>query len=281
MINKDRLKNICADIGVDLDAQALERFELFASLLVEKNKVLNLTAITDPEGIAVKHFADSLTALRMIGLNAGDRVIDVGTGGGFPGIPLLIARPEIELTMLDSTGKKLAFVSQSVEELGLSANVVHARAEEAGRGELRESFDFAVSRAVAAMNVLCEYCLPFVKVGGTFCAMKGAKGSEELGCAEKAIAVLGGETEKTESFILPDGGERVLINVKKYRILRQNIRALRHRFQKSRSYKEETLPNGSFLPDRKQWTTAILGDMLLSQRNGGSSILGKDKCHGR
>ena len=133
MINKDRLKNICADIGVDLDAQALERFELFASLLVEKNKVLNLTAITDPEGIAVKHFADSLTALRMIELNEGDRVIDVGTGGGFPGIPLLIARPEIELTMLDSTGKKLAFVSQSVEELGLSANVVHARAEEAGR----------------------------------------------------------------------------------------------------------------------------------------------------
>ena len=206
MINKDRLKNICADIGVELDAQALERFELFASMLVEKNKVLNLTAITDPEGIAVKHFADSLTALRMIELNAGDRVIDVGTGGGFPGIPLLIARPEIELTMLDSTGKKLAFVS---------ANIVHARAEEAGQGELRESFDFAVSRAVAAMNILCEYCLPFVKVGGTFCAMKGAKGAEELDCAGKAIATLGGETQKTETLILPDGGERVLINVKK------------------------------------------------------------------
>ena len=121
MINKDRLKNICADIGVELDAQALERFEIFASMLVEKNKVLNLTAITDPEGIAVKHFADSLTALRMIDLQPGTKVIDVGTGGGFPGIPLLIARPEIKLTMLDSTGKKLAFVSQSVEELGLSA----------------------------------------------------------------------------------------------------------------------------------------------------------------
>lgn len=215
MINKDRLKNICADIGVELDAQALERFELFASMLVEKNKVLNLTAITDPEGIAVKHFADSLTALRMIDLQPGTKVIDVGTGGGFPGIPLLIARPEIKLTMLDSTGKKLAFVSQSVEELGLSANIVHARAEEAGQGELRESFDFAVSRAVAAMNILCEYCLPFVKVGGTFCAMKGAKGAEELDCAGKAIATLGGETQKTETLILPDGGERILINVKR------------------------------------------------------------------
>lgn len=176
--------------------------------------------------------------------------------------------------------QKLAFVSQSVEELGLSANIVHARAEEAGQGELRESFDFAVSRAVAAMNILCEYCLPFVKVGGTFCAMKGAKGAEELDCAGKAIATLGGETQKTETLILPDGGERVLINVKRYRTLRQNIRALRHRFQKSRSYNGEKLPNGSFLPDRKQWTTAFSGDMLLSQRNGGSSIIGKDKCHG-
>lgn len=209
MINKDRLKNICADIGVDLDAQALERFELFASMLVEKNKVLNLTAITDPEGIAVKHFADSLTALRMIDLQPGTKVIDVGTGGGFPGIPLLIARPEIKLTMLDSTGKKLTFVSQSVEELGLSANIVHARAEEAGQGELRESFDFAVSRAVAAMNVLCEYCLPFVKVGGTFCAMKGAKGAEELDCAGKAIATLGGKTVLLKlicGFMKPDSG---------------------------------------------------------------------------
>ena len=215
MINKDRLKNICADIGVDLDAQALERFELFASLLVEKNKVLNLTAITDPEGIAVKHFADSLTALRMIELNAGDRVIDVGTGGGFPGIPLLIARPEIEITMLDSTGKKLAFVSQSVEELGLSANVVHARAEEAGRGELRESFDFAVSRAVAAMNVLCEYCLPLVRVGGVFIAMKGPDADAELGGSAAALKKLGGAYGDTRAFTLPDGSERRLVVCKK------------------------------------------------------------------
>ena len=215
MIDKNRLSELCREIGVAIDAEALERFELFASLLVEKNKVLNLTAITDPEGIAVKHFADSLTALKMIDLTSGARVIDVGTGGGFPGIPLLIARPEIKLTMLDSTQKKLAFVSESVEKLGLQANIVHARAEEAGQGDMRESYDFAVSRAVAAMNVLCEYCLPFVRVGGTFCAMKGSKGSEELINAEKALSVLSGETEKKETLLLPDGGERTLINIKK------------------------------------------------------------------
>ena len=215
MIDKNLLKKICSGFEVELDAQALERFELFGELLVEKNKVLNLTAITDPEGIVIKHFADSLTALRMIDPKAGDRVIDVGTGGGFPGIPLLIARPEIELTMLDSTQKKLAFVTESVDALGLRANIVHARAEEAGRGTMRETYDFAVSRAVAAMNVLCEYCLPFVRVGGTFCAMKGSKGTEELGNAEKAISILGGETEKKETLLLPDGGERTLINIKK------------------------------------------------------------------
>ena len=211
MINKDRLKNICADIDVELDAQALERFELFASMLVEKNKVLNLTAITDPEGIAVKHFADSLTALRMIDLQPGTKVIDVGTGGGFPGIPLLIARPEIKLTMLDSTGKKLAFVSQSVEELGLSANIVHARAEEAGQGELRESFDFAVSRAVAAMNILCEYCLPLVKVGGRMIAMKGPDGEAELAAARGAIARLGGKAAEVRHFTLLDGSARTMV----------------------------------------------------------------------
>lgn len=215
MIDKNRLSELCREIGVAIDAEALERFELFASLLVEKNKVLNLTAITDPEGIAVKHFADSLTALKMIDLTSGARVIDVGTGGGFPGIPLLIARPEIKLTMLDSTQKKLAFVSESVEKLGLQANIVHARAEEAGQGDMRDSYDFAVSRAVAAMNVLCEYCLPFVKVGGTFCAMKGAKGKEELDDARKAIGILSGEVQRTETLLLADGGERTLVNIKK------------------------------------------------------------------
>lgn len=215
MIDKNRLSELCRELDIEIDTVALERFELFANLLVEKNKVLNLTAITDPEGIAVKHFADSLTALKMIDLTPDAKVIDVGTGGGFPGIPLLIARPEIKLTMLDSTQKKLAFVSESVDRLGLHANIVHARAEEAGQGEMRESFDFAVSRAVAAMNVLCEYCLPFVKVGGVFCAMKGAKGMEELADARKAIGILSGEVQKSNTLLLPDGGERTLVNIKK------------------------------------------------------------------
>ena len=215
MINKSELKRICAEFGVNLDDTALDRFDRFAELLVEKNKVMNLTAITDPDEIIVKHFADSLTALSMIHIPEGAKIIDVGTGGGFPGIPLLIARPDIELTMLDSTKKKLAFVQDSVNELGLNATVLHKRAEEAGQSDLRESFDFCVSRAVAALNVLSEYCIPFVKVNGTFLAMKGSKGNDELDGAKKAIPTLGGKVINKKSMILPDGGERILIEIKK------------------------------------------------------------------
>ena len=215
MINKQELKRICSEINVELDDIALDRFDKFAELLVEKNKVLNLTAITEPDEIIVKHFADSLTALSVIDVPRGAKIIDVGTGGGFPGIPLLIARPDIELTMLDSTKKKLAFVQEAVNELGLNAVVLHKRAEEAGQSELRESFDFCVSRAVAALNVLSEYCIPFVKVNGTFLAMKGSKGNEELDAAKKAIPALGGKVINKKSIILPDGGERILIDIKK------------------------------------------------------------------
>lgn len=215
MINKQELKRICSEINVELDDIALDRFDKFAELLVEKNKVLNLTAITEPDEIIVKHFADSLTALSVIDVPRGAKIIDVGTGGGFPGIPLLIARPDIELTMLDSTKKKLAFVQEAVNELGLNAVVLHKRAEEAGQSELRESFDFCVSRAVAALNVLSEYCIPFVKVNGTFLAMKGSKGNEELEAAKKAIPALGGKVINKKSIILPDGGERILIDIKK------------------------------------------------------------------
>lgn len=209
------LKSRCADIGVELDSPALEKFDLFAGMLIETNKKFNLTAIKEPDDIINKHFADSLTLLKFVDLPKGAKVLDVGTGAGFPGVPLLIARPDIELTMLDSTGKKLNFVRESVEALGLNADCVHARAEDYARTEARESFDVVTSRAVAAMNVLCEYCLPFVRQGGIFAPLKGARAQEETDPAKNAIKTLGGKLISVNSLTLADGGERNIIIIKK------------------------------------------------------------------
>lgn len=210
-VNKEFLKKEALLAGVELNEEMLERFDCFASLLIETNKQFNLTAITEPDDIVVKHFADSISLLGAVNVPKGAKLIDVGTGGGFPGIPLLIARPDLDITMMDSTGKKLNFVSGAVTQLGLKASIVHARAEEAGRGELRESFDFAVSRAVAALNVLAEYCLPFVKVGGMFIPMKGAKAAEEMGLARTAVKTLGGKYINEVNPRLSDGAERSII----------------------------------------------------------------------
>ncbi len=203
-------------LGISLSDDALAKFDLLAHLMIEQNKTMNLTAITDPDGIAVKHFADSISALTAADFELGARVLDVGTGAGFPGLPLLIVRPDLKLTMLDSTAKKLKYVSSAAESLGLSPEILHARAEEAGRKpEYREGFDVVCSRAVAALNVLCEYCLPFVKVGGCFIAMKSAKAGEEIEQAQAAIKLLGGKITDEKSFKLSDGGERNLIVIKK------------------------------------------------------------------
>ena len=203
-------------LGISLSDDALAKFDLLAHLMIEQNKTMNLTAITDPDGIAVKHFADSISALTAADFESGARVLDVGTGAGFPGLPLLIVRPDLKLTMLDSTAKKLKYVSSAAESLGLSPEILHARAEEAGRKpEYREGFDVVCSRAVAALNVLCEYCLPFVKVGGCFIAMKSAKAGEEIEQAQAAIKLLGGKITDEKSFKLSDGGERNLIVIKK------------------------------------------------------------------
>lgn len=203
-------------LGISLSDDALAKFDLLAHLMIEQNKTMNLTAITDPDGIAVKHFADSVSALTAANFESGARVLDVGTGAGFPGLPLLIVRPDLKLTMLDSTAKKLKYVSSAAESLGLSPEILHARAEEAGRKpEYREGFDIVCSRAVAALNVLCEYCLPFVKVGGCFIAMKSAKAGEEIEQAQAAIKLLGGKITDEKSFKLSDGGERNLIVIKK------------------------------------------------------------------
>ncbi len=216
MYNPSLLKEDAAKLGIEISDDKLELFSKLAYLLVEQNKTMNLTAITDPDGIAVKHFADSISALSAYEFPQGAKVLDVGTGAGFPSIPLLIARPDLNMTMIDSTAKKLKYVASTVEELGLVAEVLHTRAEEAGQNkEYRESFDIVCSRAVAALNVLCEYCLPFVKVGGVFLAMKGAKAQEEIADAKNAIKTLGGQIVDEKSFTLSDGGERTIVVIKK------------------------------------------------------------------
>lgn len=216
MVNTNLLISDAEKLGLSIENDKIKQFKKLAELLVEQNKTMNLTAITDPDGIAVKHFADSISVLNAAKFDEKAKVLDVGTGAGFPGIPLLIMRPDLDLTMLDSTAKKLKYVANTVEELGLTANVLHTRAEEAGQSkEYRETFDIVCSRAVAALNVLCEYCLPFVKVGGVFVAMKAAKAQEEIEGAKAAIKLLGGQIVDEKSFTLSDGGERNLIIIKK------------------------------------------------------------------
>ena len=213
---REKLKNMANDFGVVLDETALDRFRVYAQKLVEWNEKINLTAITDPEGITVKHFADSLAVFRYADIPQNARGIDVGTGAGFPGVAMLIARPDLKLTLLDSTKKKLSVIDDILSALGLHAETLHARAEEAARKtEYREQFDFATARAVANLRELSEYCLPFVKTGGSFLSMKSAKTDEEIDAAKKAIAVLGGKIEAVNAFELSDAGERTVILIKK------------------------------------------------------------------
>ena len=216
MYNTSLLISDAEKLGISFTDEQLSLFGKLSELLVEQNKTMNLTAITDPDGIAVKHFADSISALSAYEFAEGAKVLDVGTGAGFPSIPLLIARPDLKMTMIDSTAKKLRYVASTVETLGLSAEVLHTRAEEAGQNkEYRETFDIVCSRAVAALNVLCEYCLPFVKVGGVFLAMKAAKVQEEIADAKNSIKTLGGKIVAEKSFTLSDGGERTIVVIKK------------------------------------------------------------------
>lgn len=202
--------------NINLNEKQLEQFEQYAALLTQWNQKINLTAIVEPQEIAVKHFIDSLSVIAAQEIPQNATIIDVGTGAGFPGIPLLIARPDIRLTLLDSLNKRLVFLNEVLGELGLEADIEHARAEEAGQNPLyREQFDFAVSRAVAPMNILCEYCLPLVKVGGSFIAMKGPQATEETKAAKNAIAVLGGEQAFLKQFVLPDESTRYLVLIEK------------------------------------------------------------------
>ena len=218
MIDKVLLKNEVERLDIMLDDKTLERFDTFAEMLVDWNTRINLTAITDPFEIVYKHFADSMLALAAVNVPQGASFIDVGTGGGFPGLPLLIARPDLHGAMLDSTLKKLMFVDHVLNRLELNNNgrTLHMRAEEAGiKVQLRNRFDFCFSRAVANLRELSEYCLPLTKVGGTFVALKSAKAQEEIDGAKEAIRILGGEIVEVKQFFLSDMGERNLVVIKK------------------------------------------------------------------
>ena len=206
MIDQTLLQSEAAAFGVRLDETALERFDRYSSELVRVNEYLNLTAITEPTDVLYKHWLDSLCVLRFLEPKTGAKCVDVGTGAGFPGVALLIARPDLRMTLLDSTRKKLTFIAETLKMIGLPAETLHMRAEEAGQtAAYRERYDLVTARAVANLRELCEYCLPFLKVGGTFAAMKSVRSEEEIAEAQTAI----------QTFTLPNAGERTLILIKK------------------------------------------------------------------
>lgn len=213
---RELLVRSAAEYGLELDSDAAQRFQTYLELLVEWNEKMNLTAITEPKEVALKHFLDSILLLKYLEIPQGAKLIDVGTGAGFPGLPLKITRPDLQLTLLDGLNKRLVFLQEVLNQLKLEAEIVHARGEEAGRTpKYRMAYDFATARAVAPMNLLCEYCLPFLRQGGVFAAMKGPNGREEADGAKNAIALLGCELEQIQEFSLPGGDARSLILIRR------------------------------------------------------------------
>ena len=216
MLNKELLYDTIKDFNTELDEKAFQRLDLYSELLIETNKSFNLTAITQPDDVTLKHFADCLAIFKYVSIPQNSTLIDVGTGAGFPGLVLLISRPDLKVTFLDSTKKKLGFIENVLKETGLNAQILHARAEEAGQlPEYRENFDFATARAVANLTNLSEYCLPFVKVGGTFISMKSAAADDEISQAKKALRVLGGEICEDNLFDLVENTPRRILVLKK------------------------------------------------------------------
>ena len=204
------------DFNIKINDEQIKKFMNYMNLLLEWNEKINLTAITQPDEVKLKHFVDSLTVLKYI--NDDDKVIDIGTGAGFPGIPLKIMKGNTKITLLDSLNKRINFLNIVIETLNLrNIQAIHGRAEEIARNKLyREKYDVAVSRAVANLSTLTEYMLPFVKVGGKCICMKGANVNEELERAQNAIKELGGEIERVDNFYLSDNdNERNIIIIRK------------------------------------------------------------------
>lgn len=216
MLNRELLTETIEKFGISLSDEVFLRFDKYAEMLVETNNSFNLTAITDADGVTVKHIADCLSLFGFVNIPENARLIDVGTGAGFPGLVIKLFRPDIDVTFLDSTKKKLGFIESVLRETGMTGETVHLRAEEAAvLPKYREKFDFATARAVAALPVLSEYCLPFVKVGGSFISMKSADTLEEIKAASGAIKILGGEIKQDNLFSLVENMPRRIILIKK------------------------------------------------------------------
>lgn len=213
--NIDFIKKKSLEIGIDLSQESIDRFLKYMAMLKEWNEKINLTAIIEEKEIILKHFIDSLTIFNFV--NDNDKVIDIGTGAGFPGIPLRITK-NINLTLLDSLNKRIIFLENVINELNLdNVECIHGRTEDVARQKkYREVYEVATARAVARLNVLAEYCLPYVKINGLFICMKGPDAYEEIEEANKAIGILGGKIEKIEELTLPSTDiKRTIIVIKK------------------------------------------------------------------
>lgn len=217
-INESLLVNGAAGLGINLGKNEVLLYQKYIDVLLEWNNTVNLTAIKEPDEIIVKHFLDSIAVLPYIQAEHSPSMLDIGTGAGFPGVPLKIAEKRIKAVLLDSLKKRVSFLQHLVTELGLdNISIVHGRAEDFGHDEkFRAGFDLVLSRAVAKLSVLAELCLPFVKTGGYFIAYKGPKAREEIEEAENSLAVLGGKVEKLVNVVLPGiAEERALVFIKK------------------------------------------------------------------
>ncbi len=216
MLNKNLLYSTIEKFGISVGEEAFSRLDVFAEMLIETNKSFNLTAIKEPDDVTVKHFADCLSIFKYVEIPENSKIIDVGTGAGFPGLVLKLARPDIQMTFLDSTRKRLGFIENVLSECSVQGEILHMRAEEAAQlSKYREKYDFATARAVAALPVLSEYCLPFVKTGGKFVSMKSAESTEEIRDAGKAISVLGGKISENIVFDLVENMPRRIIIIGK------------------------------------------------------------------
>ena len=218
VIFRQVLDQAAREYGLLLTDEQMLAFTRYFETLVEWNEKVNLTGITAPQDVAIKHMIDSLSCYDQAIFKQGATIIDVGTGAGFPGLPLKIFRPDLRLTLFDSLNKRILFLRAVADVLGITdINFVHSRAEDGGKNkQFREGFDIAVSRAVARLNVLCEWCLPFVAVGGFFIALKGSKYSLEVDEAQRALQLLGGEITKVQNIKLPGLDDvRAVIYIKK------------------------------------------------------------------